>query len=279
MKIWIGFKGFIQRVVKIIGRSDMQILPGQLAFSFILMLVPILALFGTVLSFFNLSGDYVSSVIIEYLPKAAGDLIIGLSDGSGGIQMHNIVVIITSLILASGGTSSMIAASNSIYKIKRKGLIYDRVKSIVMLLFLLILFIIVLLVPVFGNMVFNVLSELLDSNMGSISLLVFKLLKYPLSFLLIFAIVKLIYVMAPDIKIKSKDVTYGALFTTIVWIFATVIYAFYVENFANYTNFYGGISSIIVLMLWMYILAYVFVLGMALNAYKHDIEEKKESHN
>ena len=275
MKIWMGSKNFIKRVAKIIGRPEMQILPGQLAFYFVLMLVPILALFGTVLSLLNLSGDYVSSVIIQYLPKTAGDLIIALSDSSSGLQMHNIVVIITSLILASNGTGSMIVASNSIYKIKTRGFIYGKVKAVVMLLFLLLLFIIVLLVPVFGSMVFNILATVLDSNLGDISLLVFRLLKYPLSFLLIYFFVKLLYVMAPDIKIKSKEVTTGALFTTIIWIIATVIYAFYVENFANYTDFYGGISSIIILMLWMYILAYVFVIGMALNASKRQIEEEK----
>ena len=275
MKIGTILKNFIKHIIKIIGKPDMKILPGQLAFYFVLMLVPILALFGAALTLFNLSGDYVSSVIINYLPKAAGDLIITLSDSSSGLQMHNVAVIITSLILASNGTSSMIVASNSIYKIKGKGFINNRVKSIVMLMFLLMLFITILLVPVFGNMVFNVVANVLNSNMGDISLLVFKLLKYPLSFLLIYFFVKILYVMAPDTKIKSRDVTYGAIFTTIVWIVATVIYSFYVENFANYTDFYGGISSIIVLMLWMYILAYVFVFGMALNASKHEIDAEK----
>jgi membrane protein len=72
--------------------------------------------------------------------------------------------------------------------------------------------------------------------------------------------------MAPDKKIKSKNTTYGAIFTTFGWLLATQVYAFYVKNFTNYNLFYGSLSNIIILFLWFYILAYIFTLGMALNS-------------
>lgn len=79
--------------------------------------------------------------------------------------------------------------------------------------------------------------------------------------------------MAPDKKIKSKTTTTGAIFTTIAWIIATEIYSFYVSQFAKYNLFYGSISNILILLMWVYILAYVFVFGMALNATSNSIDE------
>ena len=74
------------------------------------------------------------------------------------------------------------------------------------------------------------------------------------------------YVIAPDQEIPSKSTSKGAMFTTIGWVLATEIFAFYIEKFARYDIFYGSISNILVLLLWVYLLSYIFVLGMVINA-------------
>ena len=68
------------------------------------------------------------------------------------------------------------------------------------------------------------------------------------------------------------------MFTTITWIIATEIYSFYIGTFTNYDIFYGSISNILILLLWVYILAYIFVVGMAFNAYNvvNDLKETKK---
>jgi len=269
-------KAFINIIIKNISRPEMKILPGQLAFYFVLMLAPIMALFGNILSFFNLSEELIDSVLIRYLPKEIGDLIVNLSNARG-MGAHTIAFIIVTLVLASNGTYSMIVASNSIYKIKSHGYLRDRVKAVIMLLYLLVLFIVMLLLPGFGNMLFNIITDMSNINVGALMTMMLEILKYIVSFLLIFLLVKILYIMAPDTKIKSKHSTYGALFTSVALIIATVIYATYVKDFASVSTFYSGISNIIVLMLWMYIIAYVFVLGMSLNASFYETD-MKDSH-
>ena len=80
--------------------------------------------------------------------------------------------------------------------------------------------------------------------------------------------------MAPDRKIPSSYVNKGALFTSVFWVLATYIYSYYIANFAHYNVFYGGLSNVIILMLWVYFLAYIFTIGMALN--QNDEKEKLE---
>jgi Predicted membrane protein len=274
MEITKKAKTFINIIIKNIRRPEMRILSGQLAFYFVLMLAPILALFGNIISFFNLSGELVGSVLIEHLPKEIGDLIVHLSRSSG-LQASNTLFIILTLFLASNGTYSMIVASNSIYKVKSHGYLKDRVKAVVMLLYLLLLFIIMFLLPGFGNKLFGIITAVADIEVGPFMVFAFESAKLLVSFLLIFLLVKILYIMAPDTKIKSKHSNYGALFTSIVWIIATVVFASYVGNFASYATFYSSLSNIIILMLWMYILAYVFVLGMSLNASIYEVEKEK----
>ena len=69
-----------------------------------------------------------------------------------------------------------------------------------------------------------------------------------------------------DKKIDSKSVVPGAMFTTIMWLVSSRIYVFYVDYFANYSVFYGAMSNILVLLIWVYILAYIFTLGLCFNS-------------
>ena len=58
----------------------------------------------------------------------------------------------------------------------------------------------------------------------------------------------------------------GAIFTTLGWILVTAIYSYYVAHFSKYDIFYGSLSNIIILMMWIYILSYILVLGIAINS-------------
>ena len=67
----------------------------------------------------------------------------------------------------------------------------------------------------------------------------------------------------------------GALFTTIFWIIGTAIYSLYTSNFDNYKMFYGGISTIMAMMIWIYYLSYILVMGIAINSTDYNFKQKK----
>jgi membrane protein len=102
---------------------------------------------------------------------------------------------------------------------------------------------------------------------------VYQLVKYPIIIFVLYGNIRLLYTIAPDEKIESVTTRKGALFTTIGWVLATEIYSFYIGTFASYSIFYGSISNILVLLLWVYILSYIFVLGMGLNVGTYRIKQ------
>ena len=87
-----------------------------------------------------------------------------------------------------------------------------------------------------------------------------------------------LYTIAPDERIPSRLMNKGSLFTTIGFVLFTFIYSFYVSHLANYSLFYGSISGIIVMMIWVYMLSYIFVMGIAINVDEYNIF-KKENKN
>ena len=169
--------------------------------------------------------------------------------------------------------SSIIVASNTIYGIQDSGFFRRRLKAMLMELIIVILMLFVLVVPLLSESIINILTEIdISRGAAQITEKVFKLLNGPISWIIIFLFIKLIYTLAPDRKVNRHAINTGALFTTLCWIGTTSLYAYYINHFANYSVFYGALANIVVLMLWIYFLSYFFVIGMAMN-YREEIEE------
>jgi membrane protein len=67
---------------------------------------------------------------------------------------------------------------------------------------------------------------------------------------------------APEWKWLSP----GAIFAGIVWIIGSIGFAFYVANFGNYNETFGTMAGVIVLLMWMWLSAFIVLLGAELNA-------------
>ena len=269
---------FLRKTFEIIGKPEMRVLPGQLAFFFVLSLIPLIALVGGVASAFSISVETLSNSISASMPTEIANVVIDRISGQG-LNFNIIIFFISSFILASNGAHSMIITSNEIYKIKDSDVIRRRVKAILMTFILVGLLFFLLLVPVFGDFIFTIIyNYCTNTNAVDFFYKVYQILKYPVSILVVYFNIKLLYVIAPDDKILSKSTSFGAMFTTIAWIISTEIYAFYIGTFTNYDIFYGSISNILILLLWVYILSYIFVVGMALNAYNvvSDLKENRK---
>ena len=117
---------------------------------------------------------------------------------------------------------------------------------------------------------------LVNKSVSPYILLIYDVLKWPFVFIMVFISIKVIYTIAPNVNIPSKSVNKGALLTTIIWIVTTFVYSIYVTNFANYTKFYGNLSNLIILMIWIYWMSYIFVYGMTINNYKLNLEKTGE---
>ena len=268
-------RGFFSKFIELMKKPELRILPGQLAFFLVLSLIPLIALIGTIASALSIPVGTIRSVIGNTVPDAVADIIVSVMSAKG-LSFNVVAFFVAAFILASNGTNSMIITSNEIYKLNSEGFFKRRIKAILMTLSLVGLFFFLLVVPIWGDTIFDIirLSSFKNFPIDFIYRL-FKLLQYPITILILYFNIKLMYVIAPDEKIDSRSATKGAIFTTIGWILASEIYSFYISTFSNYSVFYGSISNVVILLLWVYILSYIFVLGMIINAGSYIKEEQE----
>lgn len=252
---------YIEKAFKTFNKQEMRILPGNIAYFFVLALIPIITMIVLIASCFSISMDTIISFIENLIPSEASQIIIEAISGKGfdgSVGTFNIIA----LFVASNGTYALINAANTLYNVEKRDAIKDRIRSFILLLILLLLIVFLLLVPMFGEKLLSLLgNSILVNNLK----IIYKILKWPTTIFLIYMNLKLIYTIAPSIKISSKSTTYGSIFTTIIWSIATAIFSYYLKHFANYNIIYGNLSNIIILMIWLYIISYVFVMGIAIN--------------
>lgn len=272
-------KEFLKHIWDIIRRPEMLVLPGHLSYFFLLAIVPTITLLAYGASFFNLSFDFISN----FLTKAFGTELAGLVApivSNVDINFQFFLTLFLGFYVASNGASSIIITSNQMYGIPNAPFLRRKVKALFMTFILIFLLFFLLFIPVFGTKIIEMVTFVnLNSNVTDVISFAIHLMQGPLSWFLIFFLIKIIYTMAPDKEISSYTNNYGALFATFGFIVITMIYSYYVNNFAHYATLYGGLAQFVILMVWLHLLAYVFVIGIAINAQKlekiGDIKEKE----
>ena len=78
--------------------------------------------------------------------------------------------------------------------------------------------------------------------------------------------IALVYYFAPDVEQDFVWLTPGAVFATSLWLLASLGFKYYVANWGTYTETYGLIGAVMILLLWFYISGLVILLGAEMNA-------------
>lgn len=264
-------KNILTKLYNIIRKPEMLILPGNLAFFLVLSVFPIIILIGLIASTFSLSLDSIVAFINENLPRQIFDIITTFISGKG-IDFNVGFFTVTAFVLASNGPHSIIVTSNTLYNFEQGSYLNRRIKALILTILLVLLFIFIIVVLAFGNIIVKAIFEIgILKNLSSFAYSMFVYLKWPIAFFIIFFSIKLLYTIAPDYNIPSRYVNKGAIFTTLGWILTTAIYSYYVTHFSKYDIFYGSLSNIIILMMYIYFLSYILVLGIAIKSSSYEM--------
>jgi membrane protein len=67
-------------------------------------------------------------------------------------------------------------------------------------------------------------------------------------------------------KARWHWLSVGSVAASLVWLIASAGFALFVSNFGTYNQSFGSLAGVVVLMLWLWISAFIVLLGAALNA-------------
>lgn len=262
-----GVQRFFELAFKQFGEVNMGNTAIVVAYYLLLALFPLLIFVANLLPMMGLKAQ----MILPYLKAAFPSSIYltlrpiimdFLSNSSGGLAS------ITGLLTvwaASRGVNALKIGINSVYGVsKADNAITSRIFSFLMILLFEILVIGLFVVYSFGQMVIEYLTPIFHLSLGWADS--FSKYKSVTTFLVLFAVMFIIYRSLTDAKTHIRYSWPGALFAALGWMTLTQGFSIYVKYFAKSVLSYGTIGTFIVLLFWLNFTAWVMLIGALINA-------------
>jgi membrane protein len=264
-----GWKQILRRVWRAISEDKLGMVAASVAFYALLALFPGIA---GVISVYGLLADpaqvaHQFAALHSVLPDEAYRLVDGqmrdlVSRPSGTLGAGLVGAILLSVWSATKGTKALISALNIAYdEHEPRGVV-----RLNLLAFAMTLFLIVLVVVAVGLIV--ALPVVLDFvGLGAIAEALVRWLRWPALAALVLFTLAVIYRYGPARRQASWHwVSWGSGFAVLLWLVASGLFSLYVSRFGNYNATYGSVGAVIVLLMWLFISAFVVLLGAEVNA-------------
>ena len=180
--------------------------------------------------------------------------------GSEHTLAGSLIGITTLVVVASGFFTEIEDALNVIWKAPRKeSYFYQILRGRVMSLTLVIMLGFLLLLSMLVATGVRMLGQLLK-QVSEISELVIGILNIGISLAIVTLLFAALYKVLPNRKLEWRDVMVASAGTAILFEMGQTLIGYYLANFIS-ASIYGAAGGIIVLLIWVYYSAQIFLLG------------------
>jgi membrane protein len=267
-RIPMGWKELFKRTLSETIEDDVMGLAAQLAYYFFLALFPALLFLVSLASYFPLQD--LMPRIMDALARFAPAEVLAIARNQlteiGRSQHGGLLTIgfIGTLWSTSSAITGIIGTLNRAYEITDsrpwwKVRLIALGLTVGVGLFILISFALVIVGPALAEPAARWLG------LGSAFATAWKIVQWPIVFLLVVTAVGMIYYFGPDAEQRWEWITPGSLLATTLWIVASLGFRFYVTNFGAYNQTYGAIGGVIIALLWMWISGMAILIGAEAN--------------
>jgi membrane protein len=265
-----GWKQVALRTWKQSSEDNVALVAAGVAFYALLALVPLLG--ATVLTY-GLVADpqtvasnvkSLTSVVPQDAAKLIGEQLMSVVQTSGGKKGFGLLLAIAIAIFgARNAAGSIITALNIAYEEEdRRGFLRVNLMALA-ITGAAVLMAVIALVAIAA---LGYLERLLPQTPPFV-LAIGKIVSYLILLLGAAAAAATLYRYGPDRKkAKWEWITPGTIFASVAWLLLTFGFGFYVAHFGNYNKTYGSLATVVILVTWLYLSAYVFLFGAELNS-------------
>lgn len=264
--MWKKLYEVIRNFIRQAARDNVSAHAAGTAFFVFLSLIPLLMLICAILPYTPITEGMLMQFAVNLTPQPANALIIYLIeevyDRSAGVL--SIAAVITVWTAAKGMLALMrgLNAVNGVTEHRNYFLL--RIEASFYTILMLAGTVLTLVILVFGNKLVEIFfRDFPKLYVAAQYLLPFRFLPIWLLLTLLFAA---IYTFVPRIKTKLRFQIPGALFAAVAWSVFSWGFSLYIDFFDGF-GMYGNLTTVIIIMLWLYFCMYILLIGANINRY------------
>lgn len=271
-KLWIQLteRPLIKAFLHFYKESDSELTSVAVAYYWLISIFPLIMIAVNILPYFQIPISNFLIALKEFLPDSMFEVIEKivrevLTQPSTGLLSFSVL---SALWTFSKSMDYLQKAFNKAYGVaKNRGLISHQLMSLLVSFGLQVLFALALFLSMFGQMLLNFLKNYWQSD----SILFDYLQDFtgPIIYILLFAILVMLYYFLPNVKVTSiRYILPGSIFVLVTLMLFLNIFSTSINTYVNHLVDVLFFSSIIVvvIMFWFILIAKILILGAVINA-------------
>lgn len=195
-----------------------------------------------------------------------------LSAGRPQLTSATAVSLLLTLWSTRAGVAALMRGLNAIYGTRNRGGVHHATTALVLTVSLMTVAVLALMAVVVTPVAMAAVNNVVPLRGSTTAML--ETVRWALALAVMVGGLGLLYRFGPNRKGNRPGwLTPGAVAVVIVWLGASALFSAYISNVERLAEVYGSIGAVIALMLWLYLSAFLIMLGGVFN---RELERRKK---
>lgn len=260
-KLWDKMWCIIEKIMK----DHVGAYATQAAFFMMLSMVPIIMLLMALVQYTPVTQGTIISIIHEILPTTIQGAIISIVNEA--YKQTGTTISVSILVAFWSAGRGMLAMANGLNSIRRhqetRNYFFLRLRAAAYTLAFLVSMILTLVLLGFGNSISLLVNQYIPMFQYVTDFIIE--IRIVVVMLVLIVMMLFIYRFLPSRSGKFINQLPGAVFTAVGWAGTSFLISIYMDIFKGFSNLYGSLTTIVLIMLWLYFCMYIMLIGAEIN--------------
>ena len=255
--------GFMERMRK----DHVSAYAAQAAYFLIMSFIPFVLFLTAIVQYTPLTYREVRQAIMSVVPENLQGFVLNIvaevfSKSAAVLPLSALVALWSS----GKGMQALINGLNTIYHVKEtRNWLVNRIYS----MFYMFLFVLALIASLLLLVMGNRIDVLISGYVPFLGNMIGRILgaKTFLVFVMLFFVFLVLYRYLPNRRASLKSQVPGAFLTAVAWSVFSYLFSLYFTFFPDFSIMYGSLSTLILVMVWLYFCMNLLLYGAEINAY------------